>query len=244
LKSALIFGGKSPLALATAREFAANGFELFLIARNSASLAEQESAFATQFNCKLSVVELDISNRDSLLEFVSSFQDNCPDVVISVLGRQQPANIKLDDIDTLSALIEGNFTGPAAVLEQFATLMEKAGKGTLIGISSVAGERGRQKNYSYGAAKAGFTVFLSGLRNRLAKSGVHVMTVKPGVIQTEATASLQHPSWLVRPPEVLGRDIYRAFVKRKNTLYTPWFWAWIMLIIKLIPEPIFKRLNL
>ncbi len=244
MKSALIFGGKSPLALAIARQFAANGFDLFLIARNSAALAATESSFATEFNCKLSVVELDISKQGSLLEFVSSFQDRCPDVVISVLGRQQPADFKRDDIDALSALVEGNFTGPAAVLEQFATLMEKAGKGTLIGISSVAGERGRQKNYSYGAAKAGFTAFLSGLRNRLAGSGVHVMTVKPGVIQTDATANLQHPSWLVRPPEVVGVDIYRAFVKRKNTLYTPWFWAWIMLVIKLIPEPVFKRLNL
>ena len=244
MKTVLIFGGKSPLAIAIANVFAANGFDIVLIARNSASLVEEQANFASHFNCNLSVVELDISHSDSLLQFVASYKSNCPDVVISVLGRQQAAEIKRDDINTISALIEGNFTGPATVLEQFATLMETNGKGTLIGISSVAGERGRQKNYTYGATKAGFTAFLSGLRNRLVKSGVHVLTVKPGVIQTEATADLKHPSWLVSKPEVLGRDVYRAYEKRRNTLYTPWFWGLIMLIIKLIPEPIFKRLNI
>lgn len=232
------------MAIAIAKEFAANGFAIYLIARNSASLKEQESLFASQFSSTLTVVELDISEADALRQFVSSFQDNCPDVVISVLGRQQPADIERDDIDTISALIEGNLTGPATVLEQFATVMEKCGRGTLIGISSVAGERGRQKNYTYGAAKAGFNAFLSGLRNRLADSGVHVITVKPGVIGTPATTKLQHPSWLVRKPEVIGKDVYRAYGKSKNVVYTPWFWAIIMLIIRLIPESIFKRLDI
>jgi short-subunit dehydrogenase len=244
LKTALIFGGKSPLAIAIAKEFAANGFNIYLIARNSESLLGEESHFATHLNSKLTVIELDISEADALRQFVSSFQDSCPDVVISVLGRQQPADIERDDIDTISALIEGNFTGPATVLEQFAALMEKCGKGTLIGISSVAGERGRQKNYTYGAAKAGFSAFLSGLRNRLAGSGVHVVTVKPGVIQTPAITNLKHPSWLVRQPEVLGRDVFQAYAKAKNVTYSPWFWGLIMLVIRLIPESIFKRLDI
>lgn len=244
MNSAIIFGGKSPLAIAIAKAFASNGFDIYLVARNSESLVKEEASFATAFNSTLTVVELDISNGEALQHFVSGFQDSCPDAVISVLGRQQPADIKRDNADTIAALIEGNFTGPAVVLEQFATLMEQHGKGTLIGISSVAGERGRQKNYTYGSAKAGFTAFLAGLRNRLAGTGVHVITVKPGVIQTPATADLKHPRWLVRNPEVLARDVYRAYTKGKNTIYTPWFWAWIMLIIKLIPEPIFKRLNI
>jgi decaprenylphospho-beta-D-erythro-pentofuranosid-2-ulose 2-reductase len=244
LKSALIFGGKSPLAMAIAEVFAANGFDICLVARNSESLAEKVSAINTLSNGKLTVAELDISDGESLQQFAAGFENHSPDVVISVLGRQEPPNIQRDHIGTLRDLIEGNLTGPASVLEQFASVMEKNGRGTLIGISSVAGERGRRKNYTYGAAKAGFTAFLSGLRNRLAESPVHVITVIPGVIQTEASALLKHPRWLVRTPDVLANDVYKAYSKGKNTVYTPWFWAWIMLIIKLIPEPIFKRLDI
>ncbi len=244
MKSALIFGGKSPLAIAIAKVFAANGFDICLIARNSESLADKVSAIEPRTGGKFTIAELDIFHRESLQQFAASFENRSPDVVISVLGRQEPTDIQRDNMGTISDLIEGNLIGPASVLEQFASVMERNGRGTLIGISSVAGERGRQKNYTYGAAKAGFTAFLSGLRNRLTDSSVHVITVIPGVIQTDASAPLKHPRWLVRKPEVLANDVFMAYSRGKNTVYTPWFWGWIMLIIKLIPEPIFKRLNI
>ncbi len=244
MKLVLIFGGKSPVAIAIAKVFASNGFNVHLIARNCANLTREQEPFFSSVGSKLTVTELDVSDTNALRDFISGFKNNCPEVVISVLGRQLQSNHEWDDIDSLRALVEGNYLVPAAVLELFAGPMLQQRKGTLIGVSSVAGERGRQKNYPYGAAKAGFTAYLSGLRNRLAGSGVHVITVKPGVIKTDATASLSHPSVLVRSPDVVGQDIYRAYTTRKNTLYTPWFWAWIMLVIRLIPEAVFKRLNL
>jgi short-subunit dehydrogenase len=108
----------------------------------------------------------------------------------------------------------------------------------------VAGDRGRQSNYIYGSAKAAFTTYLSGLRNRLAKSNVHVLTVKPGFVRTKMTANLPLPGPVTAKPEQVATDVFRAFQKGGNELYTLWMWRYLMFIIRNIPEPIFKRLSL
>ena len=114
----------------------------------------------------------------------------------------------------------------------------------MIGISSVAGERGRAKNYVYGSSKAGFTAFLSGMRNRLAKKGVHVVTVLPGFVETKMTSSLNLPMLLTVTPERVAKRIFHAFKNKKNIIYVKSIWMIIMIIIKLIPEKIFKKLTL
>ena len=151
-------------------------------------------------------------------------------------------------------MIDVNFSAAVSVLNRFADYFElphpalsqgERVQRYICGISSVAGERGRQSNYIYGATKAAFTTYLAGLRNRLQRSGVAVITVKPGFVDTSMTWGRLNPdSPLVAQPERVGRDIVRAIRKRKNVIYTPWFWAGIMLIIRLIPEPLFKRLRL
>jgi len=113
----------------------------------------------------------------------------------------------------------------------------------IIGISSVAGDRGRQSNYFYGASKGGLSLFLQGLRNRLSRSGIHVMTVKPGFVDTPMTEGMEG-LFLVASPERVADDILRAFEAGKDVLYTPWFWRYIMLAIRLIPERLFKKLTL
>ena len=123
-----------------------------------------------------------------------------------------------------------------------APVIEARGGGTVVGVGSVAGDRGRVGNYVYGAAKAGFHTYLSGLRNRLTRSGGHVVTVKPGFVDTAMTWGLEG-MFLVAPPEKVANDILKAVRKRRNVIYTPFFWRWIMLIIRLIPEPIFKKLS-
>ena len=136
-------------------------------------------------------------------------------------------------------------TSFVTICEPFAEILESQGYGRLIGISSVAGDRGRQSNYIYGAAKAGVTAYLSGLRNRLFHKGVHVMTVKPGFVATKMTAGLLDPkSPMVATPEKVARDIVRASKRRKNILYTPRRWCLIMTIIESIPEFIFKRMKM
>ena len=150
-------------------------------------------------------------------------------------------------IDNDPALIDGtvmdSFTGPARFLQMMAPLMEGRGGGTVVGIGSVAGDRGRIGNYVYGAAKAGFHTYLSGLRNRLTRAGAHVVTVKPGFVDTAMTWGIEG-MFLVAPPEKVASDILRAVEKRRNVIYTPFFWRYIMLIIRSIPEPIFKKMSI
>jgi short-subunit dehydrogenase len=108
----------------------------------------------------------------------------------------------------------------------------------------VAGERGRQSNYFYGSAKAGFTAYLSGLRNRLFTEKVHVLTVKPGFVYTKMTENLPLPKLLTAVPEDVAKVVYSGVMKKKNVVYVKWFWRWIMLIIKSIPEFMFKKMKL
>ncbi|MGB3315468.1 MAG: SDR family NAD(P)-dependent oxidoreductase, partial [Albidovulum sp.] len=151
------------------------------------------------------------------------------------------------EIDADPALIDGvvtdSHTGPAHFLQMLAPLMEARGGGTVVGVASVAGDRGRIGNYVYGSAKAGFATYLSGLRNRLTRAGGHVVTVKPGFVDTAMTWGLPG-MFLVAAPEAVAGDILKAVKKRRNTIYTPFFWRYIMLIIRHIPEPIFKKMKI
>lgn len=149
-------------------------------------------------------------------------------------------------------MIDVNFSAAVSVLNRFADYFENpalpradGARRYLCGVSSVAGDRGRQSNYIYGATKSALSTYLAGLRNRLFRSGVAVVTVKPGFVDTSMTWGRLNPqSPVVAQPERVGRDIARAIRRRRSVVYTPWFWAGIMLIIRLIPEPLFKRLRL
>jgi short-subunit dehydrogenase len=141
-------------------------------------------------------------------------------------------------------IISANYTGAVSILNIISRKYASQKKGIIVGISSVAGERGRQSNFLYGSAKAGFSAYLSGLRNWLYPYGVHVVCVKPGFVYTRMTENLALPALLTATPEEVGRAVYSACLKRKNIIYVKAVWRWIMLIIKLIPEPIFKKLKL
>jgi decaprenylphospho-beta-D-erythro-pentofuranosid-2-ulose 2-reductase len=161
-------------------------------------------------------------------------------VAHGLLGNQ-----KQDQSDPASAnrVLETNFLGPASLLGLLANRFEAQRSGSLAAISSVAGDRGRPTNYIYGAGKAGLDAYLSGLRARLGKAGVNVLTVKPGFVDTPMTAHLpKNP--LFASAESVARGIHRALSRRRSRVYLPWFWRPIMTIIRLLPEPIFKRLNL
>jgi short-subunit dehydrogenase len=137
-----------------------------------------------------------------------------------------------------------NYTGAVSILNVVAEDFEKRGQGAIVGMSSVAGDRGRQSNYIYGSAKAGFTAYLSGLRNRLAKTGVHVMTVKPGFCRTKMTEHLELPAALTAEPAQVATAVFQGMEKKQNVVYTLWMWRWVMLVIRCIPECVFKRLGM
>ena len=137
-----------------------------------------------------------------------------------------------------------NYVGPALLMGALAERFEQRGSGVLVGVSSVAGERGRASNYVYGSAKAGLTAFLSGLRNRLAHSGVHVVTVKPGFVRTRMTDGMDLPAWLTAKPQEVAKAVVQAIRRRRDVIYVYRLWRLLMLIIRAIPEPMFKRLRL
>ena len=128
-------------------------------------------------------------------------------------------------------------------MDALAERFEERGSGTLVGISSVAGERGRAANYFYGSAKAGFTAFLSGLRNRCAASGVHVVTVKPGFVRTRMTEAMQLPALLTATPEEVAVAVDRAVRRRRDVVYVRRIWRFISLVLRTVPEPLFKRMR-
>ena len=142
------------------------------------------------------------------------------------------------DLETLNV----NLIGGMAWLNEAATLFDRMESGQLVGISSIAGDRGRVGNPSYMTAKSGMSTYLESLRNRLARKGVHVLTVKPGYVQTDLLPE-KHPPLPVATPEDTANVIYRAIKRRKQVLYTPWWWRYIMLFVTHTPSFIFRRMS-
>ena len=239
----LIIGAKSDIAKATAREYAKNGYDLYLAARNVDELAEFAKDVSTRTQRDIRLVELNILDYASHQAFYDNLDEKPLGVIsaIGYLGEQEKAQ---SDFDEAKQIIDTNYTGIVSLFNIIADDFEKRKSGFMVGISSVAGDRGRKSNYIYGSAKAAFTAYLSGLRNRLYDAQVHVLTVKPGFVATKMTEDMDLPEKLTAQPEAVAEDIYKAQQKGKNVLYTKWMWKWVMLIIRNIPEFQFKKMSI
>ncbi len=240
MPTAVIVGATAPLAPFLAERFAAGGFDLVLAARRPSVLDKLVARLGKTWPVKVTRLSLDAADAESVQAFITLLGQHPPDVVVTLLGRQQHA--AGPDPDELTQLIDSNLTQPAALIERVATVLAAAGRGTIIGVSSIVGDRGRSKNYAYGAGKAGLTAYLSGLRQRLNAAGVRVMTVKPGPIFVEGRAQ-SHPGWLMATPERVAGDIYRGWARGSQVVYTPGYWRWLMLGVRLIPESMFRRMR-
>jgi decaprenylphospho-beta-D-erythro-pentofuranosid-2-ulose 2-reductase len=239
----LILGATSDMALAIARKFASQGYSLTLAARILEKLSAMQSDIRIRHEVDVDIARFDALEIRAHDDFYHSLKYK-PDVVICVfglLGDQQKAQT---DWKACEEILFSNFVGAVSILNVVANDMEQRKHGVIVGISSVAGERGRQSNYFYGSAKAGFTTYLSGLRNRLAKHKVHVLTVKPGFVRTRMIENIKTPASLTAEPREVAEDIFSAVVNRKNVIYTKSIWRPLMYAIKSIPEVIFKKLNL
>lgn len=242
-KYCLILGAKSDIARALALEFASAGFHLYLAGRRKAELEADAADLKIRTGKETLAVEFDALDYESHQAFYDGL-DPKPEVVISVVGSLPDQLAMEKDLPLALRTMATNFNGCAHILSIAANDMEAKGTGTLIGVSSVAGDRGRASNYFYGSAKAGFTAFLSGLRNRLAGKGVHVVTVKPGFVYTKMTEGMDLPGPLTATPEQVAKGIFKAYRRKKNIIYTRWFWRYIMVIIQSIPEWQFKKMKL
>ena len=239
----LILGATSDMALALARKFASEGFNITLAARNTERLKATQSDIQIRQNVVVDIVRFDAHEVNDHQNFYAKLKTK-PDVVICVFGLLGDQIKAQTDWESCEDIIMSNYMGAVSILNIVANDMESRKGGVIVGISSVAGERGRQSNYIYGSAKAGFTTYLSGLRNRLCKSGVHVLTVKPGFVRTRMIENIKTPAPLTAMPAQVATEVYDAVIKRKNTIYTKSIWRPVMYVIKTIPESIFKKLTL
>ena len=239
----LIIGAKSDIAKAIAREYAKNGYNLYLAARNVEELDEFAQDITTRTQKEVKLVELDILDFESHQAFYDSLEEK-PLGVISAVGYLGDQDKAQTDFTEAKRIIDTNHTGVVSLFNIIANDFEKRRSGFMVGISSVAGDRGRKSNYIYGSAKAALTAYLSGLRNRLYDAQVHVLTVKPGFVATKMTEDMDLPEKLTAQPEEVASDIYKAQQKNKNVVYTKWIWKWVMLIIRNIPEFQFKKMSI
>lgn len=239
----LFLGARSDIARAVAHEYAKKGFDIYLAGRNPAELQRDKADLETRHRVLVSVLSFNALDYGSHKAFYDRLDPKPFGAVCAVgyLGEQKKAE---EDFAEAAKIIETNYTGCVSILNIIAGDLEKRREGFIIGISSVAGDRGRGSNYIYGSAKAGFTAYLSGLRNRLHKARVQVLTVKPGFVNTAMTAQMELPPKLTAEPEEVAKDIFDAQQKGRDILYTKRVWRIIMLVIKHIPERIFKRLSL
>ena len=243
----VIVGATSEIARAIVRELAQSGGRLVVAARDEEELHLLAQDVELRTAAKVTPIRLDVTDFGLHEEFVNACIAALGSVEGVVLCQGYMADQEQAAADWTLAreMIDVNFSAGVSLGNLFAAHMTPLGRGYICGVSSVAGDRGRQSNFLYGSTKAAFSTYLDGLRNRLFPSGVAVITVKPGFVDTSMTWGLLNPrSPLVATPERVARDIGRAIRRRKNTVYTPWFWALVMLVIRLVPEPIFKRLSL
>jgi hypothetical protein len=243
MASVLILGASSDIAQAIAYKFAQSKYDIFLAGRNSKNFERIASDLEIRHNIKAKCFDFDAEDMEAHQQFMGLLP-NLPLITICVFGYLGDQTKAQSDWKEAKRIIDVNFTGAVSILSIIANKYQEVKSGTIIGISSVAGDRGRQSNYFYGAAKAGFSTFLDGLRNRMFQHQVHVMTVKPGFVNTRMTKGLPLPAPLTAQPEQVATAVYKAFLKKSNTLYVLWMWKWIMMIIKNIPEFIFKKLKL
>lgn len=239
----LIVAARSDIAQATAREYAKQGYDLYLAARNCSELKGFANDIRVRSQRKVQLLELDILDYASHPSFYEQLEEKPLGVICAVgyLGDQTKSQT---DFSEAQRIMNTNYTGLVSLLSIIANDFEQRRSGFIVGISSVAGERGRKNNYTYGSAKAALSAYLSGLRNRLYDAEVHVLTVKPGFVATKMTEKMDLPERLTAQPEEVARSIYIAQQRNQNILYTKWIWRWIMLIIKSIPEWKFKGMSL
>lgn len=241
----LILGATSAIARATARELAAGGHALTLAGRDLAELQRDAADLRLRYGVAVFVTPFDaedFTHHGDFLTQVVAQGGGLEGVVLAFgyLGEQSRA---AEELSETLAILQRNYVGAVSILNRCAAYLAEQGTGNIIAISSVAGDRGRQSNYIYGSAKGGLSVYLQGLRNAMFHRGVHVMTVKPGFVDTAMTYGMPG-LFLVASPQAVAQKILQALGKKRNEIYVPWFWRWIMLIIRHVPESIFKRLKM
>jgi len=241
METVLVLGATSDIGIAIAKKFAAAGYGIQLAARTPAQLEALRSDIEIRYKVPCSAYQFDALDYSSHASFFNGLK---PDITITIFGVMYEEDDAFAEWTLAEKMISTNYTGAVSILNIAARHYIAQQKGAIIGISSVAGDRGRASKLIYGSSKAAFTAYLAGLRNKCFKDKVHVMTVKPGFVYTRMTENMPLPKPLTSTPDEVAAIVYAGFTKKKNTIYVKWFWRYIMLIIKNIPEFQFKKMKL
>lgn len=246
MKNILIVGANSAIASACARIWAAEQARFFLVARNAGKLDQVAADLRARGSREVQTHILDMNDLPAQEAMLASAFASLGrvDVCLIAHGTLPDQAACQRDVDLALHEFSSNGLSVIALLTRLANRMEEQRTGSIAVISSVAGDRGRPSNYLYGTAKAAVSTFCEGLRARLFKVGVHVLLVKPGFVDTPMTQGLPLPKLLLATPEQVAKDITHAIDKRRNSIYTPWFWSLIMLLIRTLPTALFKKTNL
>jgi len=240
----LVVGATSAIARALSAQWAARGTSLVLCGRDLPELERLAADVRVRYRVEARSMQFDALDHPGYAAFWQRCldQEGAFDGVILAVGNNGDQQEAEQDTLAMRQVIDLNFTACAALLHTLAPYFERRGRGMLLVLSSVAGDRGRRSNYVYGSAKAGLSVFTQGLRARLAPSGVRVVTVKPGFVDTRMTFS-RGKLPLMATPEAVAAAVYRAATRGRDVIYVPWFWALIMAIIRALPERVMSRMN-
>lgn len=241
----LIIGATSAIAQAAAREWATRGESFVLVARDRVKLDTIRDDLIARGAGEVVILRENFLEHGASGPLCSKLEDLQLDldVLFVACGMLPDAERAALDMEYLENTLRVNFIGILPYLEWAGRKFAQQRSGTIAVISSVAADRGRKGNYQYGAAKAGLDTYLSGLRNLLSKEGVHVLTIRPGFVDTPMTRSMKK-GLLFSSPDRVGSDIVRAVARRSEILYSPWYWRWIMFVICAIPEKLFKRMTI
>lgn len=245
MTNVLIIGATSAIAEATARHFASDGCRLFLVGRDAARLAVLGDDLKCRGAAQIGSFVLDMNDMEAHAAMLAGAEAAIgpPDIVFIAHGTLPDQMACQGDVTLTLQEFRTNALSTIALLTRLANDFERRKTGTIAVITSVAGDRGRESNYTYGAAKAAVNSYLEGLRQRLHKSGVSVVTIKPGFVDTPMTADFEKGLLWASPGKVAQR-IHRAILRKRDVIYVPWFWWGIMLVIRSIPRWIFKRIRL
>lgn len=245
MKRVLILGATSAIAEETARCFAVQGDQLFLAARNAEQLQTMAADLRLRGATEVYTAMFEATDYEAHPKLIETAKTALKglDVALITHGTLPDQNTCQQSFEQTQAEFTINALSVISLLTLLANHFEETRHGVLGVITSVAGDRGRQSNYVYGSAKGCLNIFLAGLRHRLAKSGVTVLTIKPGFVDTPMTKDFTK-GLLWASPATVARDIYRAVEKRRSVIYTPWFWRWIMGVIRLTPSTLFHKTKL
>ena len=239
----LILGANSDMAIATARVYAHKGYNLYLASRDTIGLELISDDITTRYQVEVVIFDFDAVDFDGHNAFYHSLIIK-PQGFVLAFGVMHDQSESQSNFCFIKQMIDVNYCGAVSILEVIASDFERRGSGFIVGISSVAGDRGRMSNYLYGSTKAAFTTYLAGLRHRLIVSNVYVLTVKPGFVSTKMTEGLDLPKTLTALPREVGESIYRGVINKKTTIYVKPVWSLIMLMVTHIPTFLFHKTKL